>query len=129
MALANFTFEIDILQMSTNARTGLGLTVAEAVATFVLVLSILALVRTGRPGAVPVVVGAWVAAIVFATSSTGFANPAVTIGRIFTDSYTGIAPASVTAFLIAQILAGFAAAGVANLLYGEPAKEMTKQGD
>lgn len=127
VALANFTFENDILQISTNARTGLGLTVAEAVATFVLVLAILALVRTGRHSAVPAVIGAWVAAIVFATSSTGFANPAVTTGRIFTESYTGIAPASVAAFLIAQVAAGFAAAGVANLLLGVP--EVTKQGD
>lgn len=127
VALANFTFEIDILQISTNARSGIGLTVAEAVATFVLVLSILLLVGTGRSGAVPGVVGAWVAAIVFATSSTGFANPAVTIGRVFTDSYTGIAPASVAAFLIAQVVAGFAAAGVANLLFSEP--EVSKRGD
>lgn len=127
VALANFTFENDILQISTNARSGLGLTVAEAVATFVLVLAILALVRTGRHSAVPAVIGAWVAAIVFATSSTGFANPAVTIGRIFTDSYTGIAPASVAAFLIAQVVAGFTAAGVANLLFSEP--EMSKRGD
>lgn len=117
VVLANFTFEMGLLEVSTNARTGLGLTVAEAVATFVLVLAILALVRTGRHAAVPAVVGAWVAAIVFATSSTGFANPAVTVGRIFTDSYTGIAPASVSAFLIAQVVAGLAAAGVASQLF------------
>lgn len=127
VALANITFEIEILQISSNSRTGIGLTVAEAVATFVLVLAILALVRTGRHGAVPAVVGAWVAAIVFATSSTGFANPAVTVGRIFTDSYTGIAPASVAGFLIAQVVAGVAAAGAGRLLFSQPA--MTNEGD
>lgn len=129
VALANFTFEIEILDISSNARTGIGLTVAEAVATFVLVLAILMLVRTGRHGAVPAVVGAWVAAIVFATSSTGFANPAVTIGRIFTDSYTGIAPASVAGFLIAQVIAGFAAASVAALLYRDSFENETTRGD
>lgn len=129
VALANFTFEIEILQISSNARTGIGLTVAETVATFVLVLAILALVRTGRHGAVPAVVGAWVAAIVFATSSTGFANPAVTIGRIFTDSYTGIAPVSVASFLIAQVIAGFAAASVAALLYRDSFEPQTTRGD
>lgn len=129
VALANFTFEIEILDISSNARTGIGLTVAEAVATFVLVLAILMLVRTGRHGAVPAVVGAWVAAIVFATSSTGFANPAVTIGRIFTDSYTGIAPASVAGFLIAQVIAGFAAASVAALLYRDSFEHETTRGD
>lgn len=129
VALANFTFEIEILDISSNARTGIGLTVAEAVATFVLVLAILMLVRTGRHGAVPAVVGAWVAAIVFATSSTGFANPAVTIGRIFTDSYTGIAPASVAGFLIAQVIAGFAAASVAALLYRDSFEYETTRGD
>lgn len=129
VALANFTFEIEILDISSNARTGIGLTVAEAVATFVLVLAILTLVRTGRHGAVPAVVGAWVAAIVFATSSTGFANPAVTIGRIFTDSYTGIAPASVAGFLIAQVIAGFAAASVAALLYRDSFENETTRGD
>ncbi|HEY7823323.1 MAG TPA: aquaporin [Acidimicrobiia bacterium] len=129
VALANFTFEIEILDISSNARAGIGLTVAEAVATFVLVLAILMLVRTGRHGAVPAVVGAWVAAIVFATSSTGFANPAVTIGRIFTDSYTGIAPASVAGFLIAQVIAGFAAASVAALLYRDSFEHETTRGD
>lgn len=118
VALANFTFGVDVVDVSTSGRTGLGLIVAEAVATFVLVLAILALVRTGRHGAVPAVVGGWVVAIVFATSSTGFANPAVTIGRIFTNSYTGIAPTSVAAFLVAQVAGGLAAAGVASQLFG-----------
>ena len=63
------------------------------------------------------------AAIEFATASTGFANPAVTISRVFTDTYTGIAPASVWGFLIAQTLVGLAAVPVARLLYDEPAAQ------
>ncbi|MGQ0849652.1 MAG: aquaporin [Actinomycetota bacterium] len=90
---ANLSFETALLSISTTARGGIGLVFAEAVATFVLVLAILALARTGRPAAIPIAVGAWVASAVFATSSTAFANPAVTIARIFSDTYTGF-PAS-----------------------------------
>jgi glycerol uptake facilitator-like aquaporin len=77
-------------------------------------------VRTARAGLVPAVVGAWVAAIVFATSSTGFANPAVTIARVLTDSYTGIAPASVLAFVAAQLVAGLLAALIVPALFPRP---------
>lgn len=113
VVLANVTFDLPALAVSTTARDGIGQLAAEAVATFVLVLVILCLVRAGRDAAVPAAVGAWVATIVFASSSTGFANPAVTVARTLTDSYTGIAPASVAGFLAAQLLAGLAAALVA----------------
>jgi glycerol uptake facilitator-like aquaporin len=122
--LANVTFDLPAVAISTTARAGIGRMAAEAVATFVLVLVILCLVRTGRDAAVPAAVGAWVAAIVFATSSTGFANPAVTISRTLTDSYTGIAPASVVGFLAAQLLAGLAAAFVAPLFDPETEPEI-----
>lgn len=117
---ANFTFGVAAVSLSETVRTGIGLATAEAIGTFVLVLSILLLVRTARAGLVPAVVGAWVAAIVFATSSTGFANPAVTISRVFTDSYTGIAPASVLAFVAAQLLAGLLAALIVPALLPRP---------
>lgn len=117
VALANWSFGDPVLTLSSTERSGLGLIVAEIVATFVLVLVILALVRTGRPQAVPAAVGAWVAAAVFATSSTGFANPAVTLSRLFTDSYTGIAPRSVGAFVTAQLLAGLLAALAAIVMF------------
>lgn len=117
VAAANFSFDLTAVSLSSTARTGAGLLVAEAVSTFVLVLVILALVRTGRSGAVPAAVGAWVAAIVFATSSTGFANPAVTVARMFTDTYTGIDPVSIPGFLAVQLLAGPAAALAARHLY------------
>lgn len=120
---ANLSFETAVVSISTTTRGGAGLVFAEAVTTFVLVVLILALARTGRPAAIPFAVGAWVAAAVYATSSTGFANPAVTIARIFTDTYTGIAPTSVPAFLTAQVIAGFAAAGAAAVFYPEPVRQ------
>lgn len=123
VALASWSFNEPAMTLSSTARNGAGLLVGEAVATFVLVLVILALVRTGRPQAVPAAVGAWVAAAVFATSSTGFANPAVTVARAFTDTYTGIAPLSVPAFVAVQLFAGFLAALVALVLYPDRATE------
>lgn len=123
VALANLTFGERMIAVSQTARFGVGLLAAEAIATFVLVLVILALVRTGRPEAIPAAVGGWVAAVMFATSSTGFANPVVTLARMLTDSYTGIAPSSAVGFVAAQLIAGFAAAPVATLLYPETAPE------
>lgn len=122
---ANFTFGGAAVSVSETVRSGVGLVVAEAIGTFVLVLSILLLVRTARAGLVPAVIGAWVAAIVFATSSTGFANPAVTISRVFTDSYTGIAPASVLPFIVAQLLAGLLAALIVPALLPQPVSTNT----
>lgn len=114
---ANLSFEHTMASISSTTRSGVGQVVAEGFATFVLVLVILGLVRTGRSGAVPAAVGAWVAAAVFATSSTGFANPAVTVARVFTDSYAGIAPVSVAPFLVTQLVAGLLAAIVAIVFY------------
>lgn len=114
-----------MVSISATGRAGPELVLAEGVATFVLVLVILALVRTDRAGAVPVAVGAWVSSAVLATSSTGFANPAVTVARMFTDTFTGIAPAAVPAFLASQLLAGLAAAGVARVFYPEPIPQRT----
>ena len=124
--LANITFDLPAVSLSTTFRSGLGLVVAEAVATFVLVLIILSLVRSGRVGHVPAAVGAWVAAVVFATSSTGFTNPAVTVARTLTDSFTGIAPASVAGFLSAQLLAGWSASVVAKSLNPDPVPNAAK---
>lgn len=120
---ANLSFGHGMVSLSATVRGGAGLVFAEAVVTFVLVLVILALVRTNRPGTVPVAVGAWVATAVLATSSTGFANPAVTVARIFTDTYTGIALASVPTFLFAQLIGGLAAAGIAVHFYPEPVRQ------
>lgn len=123
VAAANFSFGLGMLQSATTDRGGAGLIFAEFLSTFVLVLVILALVRTGRAQAVPIAVGAWVAAIVFATSSTGFANPAVTISRALTDTYTGIAAPSVPGFVIAQLAAGAITVPIARFLFPEPARQ------
>lgn len=120
---ANLTFQQGAVGVSTLGRNGAGLLGAEAIGTFVLVLVILSLVRTDRTAAIPAMVGAWVATIVFATSSTGFANPAVTIARMFTDSYTGIAPTSTLGFLGAQLAGAVLAAAASNILYPVPDPE------
>lgn len=125
VAVANWTFGETALSVSPTVRGGAGLVVAEAVATFVLVLVILGLVRSRRESLVPAAVGAWVAAAVFATSSTGFANPAVTVSRVFTDTYAGIAPGSVPAFLAAQLGAGLAAAAAAGVLFHDTINQPT----
>lgn len=118
--LANVTFDLPAVVVSSTIRSGMGQVIAEFVATVVLVVLILSLVRSGRSKHVPAAVGAWVAAVVFATSSTGFANPAVTAARMLTDSFTGIAPVSAVGFLAAQLLAGFGAVPVAKAFHPEP---------
>ncbi len=120
VGLAHATFGNPILAVSMTERAGAGQLAAEFVATFVLVLLILGLVRSRRSAAVAPVVGAWVTAIVFATVSTGFANPAVTLARTVTDTYTGIAPGSAAGFLVAQLGAGVAAAYAASFLFPRP---------
>ncbi len=119
---ANLTFDVDAVAVSDTSRSGAGLVGAEFIATFVLVLLILGLVRTGHIAAVAPAVGAWVTAIVLATASTGFANPAVTVARIFTETYTGVAPANAFGFVIAQLTAGIVAAWAAFFFFPEHAR-------
>lgn len=108
VVVANVTFGAPPVEIATTERMGvLG---AEALATFALVLAIFALVRADRTAWLPAAVGGVVAADIVATASTGFANPAVAVARMFTESYTGIAPGSVPGFLVVQ-LAGAAVAG------------------
>ena len=101
--VANLMFDLDAITWSTTARDGSHLWFAEIVATAGLVLVIFGVVRSGRTDAVPYVVGAFIAGAFFFTSSTSFANPAVTVGRMFSDTFTGIEPASVVPFLIAEL--------------------------
>ncbi len=98
----NAMFGETVVALSANPRDGLGLAAAEVVATAGLVLVIFALVRSDRTGAIPGAVGAWVGAAIFFTASACFANPAVTLARALTDTWTGIAPASVPGFLLGQ---------------------------
>jgi glycerol uptake facilitator-like aquaporin len=117
---ANWTFDDSPIAMSGVERSGIRLVGSEAVATFLLVLVISMLVRGHRPSLVPLAVGAWVTAVIFGPSSTGFANPAVTIARVFTSSWAGIAPLSVVPFVLVQLAAGLAAVPMATYMHPQP---------
>lgn len=98
----NAMFAEAAIAVSATRRDGFGLVAGEAVATGGLLLVIFALVHTNRIDAVPGAVGAWIGAAIFFTASASFANPAVTLARALTDTWTGIAPASVPGFLLGQ---------------------------
>jgi len=102
--LANLMFALPAVSRSTTARSGGHLLLGEVVATAGLILLIFMLVRSNRASYLPAAVGAYIAAAYWFTSSTSFANPAVTIGRAFTDTFAGIAPSSVPGFLAAEVV-------------------------
>jgi arsenate reductase len=102
--LANLMFDLPAVAWSDEVRSGGHLWLAEGVATVGLLLTIFGVVRSGRGSAAPFAVGAYIGAAYFFTSSTSFANPAVTIGRAFTDTFAGIDPSSVAAFVAFQLL-------------------------
>lgn len=103
-AVANLMFSSSAVTLSTHTRSAGGLWLGEFVATFGLLLVILGVVRAGRASAAAFAVGGYIGAAYWFTSSTSFANPAVTIGRTLTDSFAGIKPASAPAFIVFQIL-------------------------
>lgn len=113
---AHLMFDLPILQTSTHARTGTGQWAGEFIATFGLILTILGTVKQ-RPQWVPASVALYITAAYWFTSSTSFANPAITIARSLSDSFAGIAPADVAGFIIAQIAGALAAHGVAKLVF------------
>ena len=115
--LANAMFALPTLEASTRTRSSGPLWLAEVVATFGLVLIVLGVVRSGRAGLAPLAVGAYIGGAYFFTSSTSFANPAVTIGRTVTDSFAGIRPASAPAFVAAQLGGGALAVAATRILY------------
>ena len=104
--LANLMFGLPAVNISTTDRLTAATFLSEVVATAGLILVIFALVRSNLVRAVPAAVGAYIGAAYFFTSSTSFANPAITIGRMFSDSFAGIAPGSAPGFLIAQLIGG-----------------------
>jgi glycerol uptake facilitator-like aquaporin len=112
---AHLMFDLPILQWSDTARTGTGQWAGEAVATFGLVLTILATIEARREW-VPVSVALYIAAGYWFTSSTSFANPAITVARSLSDTFAGIAPGDVAGFVAAQVLGALAALGAARLL-------------
>lgn len=104
--LANLMFGASAISWSSKERLTGGTFLAEIVATAGLILVIFALARTGRASIVPIAVGAYIGAAYFFTSSTSFANPAITVGRMFSDSFAGIAPSSSLGFIAAQLIGG-----------------------
>lgn len=115
--LANLMFALPAVDFSSKERAAGHLWLGEVVATAGLVLLIFALARSGRSAAAPAAVGAYIGAAYWFTSSTSFANPAVTIGRAFTDTFAGIAPSSVPGFVAAQLAGLVIGAGLLLALY------------
>jgi glycerol uptake facilitator-like aquaporin len=115
--LANAMFSLSAISISTHHRASPAHLLAEVVATVGLLLVIFSLARTRRGELAPAAVGAYIGAAYFFTSSTSFANPAIDVGRMFSDTFAGIAPASVPAFVAAQLVGGVFAIGLIRVLY------------
>jgi arsenate reductase len=103
VVVANLMWSLPAVTVSTQVRSGAGLWLGEVVATFGLVLVIFGLVRSHRPSAVPAAVGAYITAAYFFTSSTSFANPAVALARMLSNTFAGISPGSVAPFVAAEL--------------------------
>jgi glycerol uptake facilitator-like aquaporin len=115
--VANGMFALAAISISDKHRASEAHLFAEVIATLGLLLVIFALARTRRGSLAPAGVGAYIGAAYFFTSSTSFANPAIDVGRMFSDTFAGIAPASVPAFVVAQLVGGAIAIGVLRVLY------------
>jgi glycerol uptake facilitator-like aquaporin len=121
--IANLMFSKAAVSISTHRRATAGHFLSEVVATGGLILVIFALARTGRARSAPAAVGAYIGAAYFFTSSTSFANPAITVGRMFTDTFAGIAPSSVPSFVLAQAVGGATALAALRALYPLPSTQ------
>jgi len=120
--VANAMFELAPIDWSSTSRGSSGVWLAEVVATLGLLVVIFGVVRSGRASAAPFAVGGYIGAAYFFTSSTSFANPAVTVGRAFTDTFAGIAPSSVPAFVAAQAVGLVLAVLLVRTLYPDVAR-------
>jgi glycerol uptake facilitator-like aquaporin len=118
--LANLMFELSAIDPSSKVRSSGGLWLSEIIATAGLLLVIHGCVRTGRANVVAFAVGIWIGGAYWFTSSTSFANPAVTIARALSDTFAGIKPSSVPMFVLMQLLGAAAAYGLIRLLYPAP---------
>lgn len=114
--LAHAMFDLDILQTSTRARTGSAQWIAEVVATFGLILTILGGIRHD-PARVPALVACYITGAYWFTASTSFANPAVTIARSLSDTFAGIAPTDMPMFIVMQIIGALLALAIARVLF------------
>jgi glycerol uptake facilitator-like aquaporin len=119
--LANLMFGLAAVSMSSHVRSGGGVWLGEIIATLGLLLVIFGTVRSGRSDTVAYAVGGYIAAAYWFTSSTSFANPAVTVARMFSDTFAGIAPSSVPVFVGMQLLGGLVGLVLIRLLYPNPA--------
>jgi glycerol uptake facilitator-like aquaporin len=115
--VANAMFALAAVSISTHHRASPSHLLAEVVATAGLLLVIFSLARTGRAATAPAAVGAYIGAAYWFASSTSFANPAITVGRMFSDTFAGIAPASAPAFIVAQLVGGAFAVVAIRALY------------
>ena len=121
--IANLMFDLPAINMSTHERSSGALWLSEVVATIGLLLVIHGCVRTGRASAVPFAVGAWIGGAYWFTSSTSFANPAVTIARMFSDTFAGIQPSSAPMFIAMQLVGALVAYPLIRFLYPRNAAE------
>ena len=120
--LANLMFDRRVFELATKDRVTTGHLVGEIVATAGLIALIFTLARTGRAGLSAAAVGAYIGAAYWFTSSTSFANPAVTVGRMFSDSFAGISPASAPGFIAAQIVGALIGLALIAALYPDAAQ-------
>ena len=120
--VANLMFSLPAVELATEVRSSGGLWLGEVVATFGLVLVVLGVARSTWPAAAPFAVAAYIGGAYYFTSSTSFANPAVTLGRTLSDTFAGIDPASVPAFVAAQLVGGGLAVALSRFLH--PGKEL-----
>lgn len=118
---AHAMFDLPVLQWSARARTGMGQWLGEAIATFGLILTILGTVRH-RQAWVPASVALYISAAYWFTSSTSFANPAITVARSLSDTFAGIAPSDMPLFIVAQLLGASAAAVVARQMFDDASR-------
>ena len=118
--VANLMFGLDAVSISGHARTGGPLLLGEVVATFGLVMVVFGSVRSGRTETVAFAVGGYITAAYWFTSSTSFANPAVTVARMFSDTFAGITPGSVLPFVAAQLAGGALAYAAVRVLHPHP---------
>ena len=123
--VANVMFELPAVDVSTHVRSSGALWLGEVVATFGLLLVILGVVRAGRANAAAFAVGGYIAAAYWFTSSTSFANPAVTVGRSLSNTFAGIAPSSVPMFVVMQVIGALLAVALGAFLFpGLPAADL-----
>jgi glycerol uptake facilitator-like aquaporin len=117
VTVANLMFSLPAVTVSSHVRSTPGMWLGEVIATFGLLLVVFGVVRSGRAAAAPFAVGAYITGAYFFTSSTSFANPAVTLARTLSDSFAGIAPSSVVPFILAQVAGATPACAIVRFLW------------